>query len=247
MEPLDVSGALYGVGVGPGDPELMTLKANRLIRAARVIAYPAPLTEAGVGDSFARAIAAEAIAPGAEEIPIAVPMRPERTPAQDAYATAAETLAERLAAGSDVVVLCEGDPLFYGSFMYVAARLSPRFAVDVTPGVAAPMAAAAAVGAALTARAEAFSVIPCTAPMDEIEARLRLGGPAALMKLGRRLPEIRALIDRLGLTRRARYVADATEPTQVAAPLEDAPETAPYFSLILITSADAYAAPERAP
>ena len=111
-------GALYGVGLGPGDPELVTRKAWRLISAATVVAYPAPVG----GESFARSIAAEAIAPGAEEIAIEIPMRTERFPAQEIYDAAAATIARRLDDGRDVVVLCEGDPFFYGSFMYLYAR-----------------------------------------------------------------------------------------------------------------------------
>ncbi|MEO1720274.1 MAG: SAM-dependent methyltransferase, partial [Pseudomonadota bacterium] len=119
---------LYGVGVGPGDPELMTLKADRIIRTADVVAYPMAdftgVDSARENDSFARRIASHAISDAAIEVPIVIPMRVDRYPAQDVYARAASDLAEHLMLGRTVAVLCEGDPFFYGSFMYVFARLS---------------------------------------------------------------------------------------------------------------------------
>ncbi|MCO4825246.1 MAG: precorrin-2 C(20)-methyltransferase, partial [Amylibacter sp.] len=126
-----MNGMLYGVGLGPGDPELMTLKAARLIGGAEVIAYP---TLEG-GDSFARAIAADLIEDGTQEIAISIPMSVKREPAQAAYDQGAKQIARALDSGQDVVCLCEGDPFFYGSFMYLFARLSERFEVEVVPGV----------------------------------------------------------------------------------------------------------------
>ncbi len=117
------SGTLYGVGLGPGDPELLTLKAHRLIVNAKAVAYPAP----DDGPSFARAIAADFIPSGAKEIPIIVPMRVERYPAKAVYDKAAAEIASVLEGGEDVVTLCEGDPFFYGSFMYLFERLSRAF------------------------------------------------------------------------------------------------------------------------
>ena len=234
-------GTLIGVGVGPGDPELMTLKAYRLIAGAEAIAYLAADASDGPRESRARRIAESVIDENAIEIEIRTPMRNDRAAAQAAYDHGAARIAERLEAGQDVVVLCEGDPLFYGSFMYLLARLTPRFAAEVTPGVASPMAAAAAIGRPLTARAESFAVLPSTAGLDEIEARLAQTDAAALMKLGRRLPEIAALIERLGLMDRAFYIEGASEPGEVAVPLRDAPAEAPYFSMILVVGKDRYA------
>lgn len=225
-----MTGTLYGIGVGPGDPELMTLKAHRLIRAARVVAYPAP----DAGESFARAIAADAIAPGAVEIPMVVPMRADRFPAQEVYAAAADRIAGHLAAGEDVVVLCEGDPFFYGSFMYLFARLSPRFLVEVVPGVSSLAACAAAVGRPLVARNGVLSVLPGPLPDPELEARIGAADSLAILKVGRHMPRLRALIERLGLTPRAAYVERASLPEARACPLADAPEEAPYFSMILV-------------
>lgn len=232
-----VVGVLYGVGLGPGAPDLLTLRAARLIERAEVVAYPAPLG----GESFARSIAAEHISPAADEIRIDVPMTKARAPAQAAYDAAAEAIAERLRAGRDVVCLCEGDPFFYGSFMYLHARLAGRFETRVVPGVTSLTACAAAWGAPLIARDEPLTVIPGTWDEAEVEARLRLGGAAAILKVGRRLARLRALIERLGLAERAAYVARASLAQEVVTPLRDAPEDAPYFSMILIRGEDPYA------
>ena len=125
------TGTLYGVGTGPGDPQLVTRRAWSLVESAQVIAYPAPVS----GESFARSIVAEAISPDAVEIPMVVPMRTGRAPAQSIYDKGAGDIAAHLAAGRDVVLLCEGDPLFYGSFMYLLVRLRDDFPVEIVPGV----------------------------------------------------------------------------------------------------------------
>ena len=158
-----MSGVLYGVGVGPGAPDLITLRAARLIEGAGVIAYP---TLAG-GQSFARAIAADLIADGTVEIVMDVPMSVERAPAQAAYDAGAAQIATHLAAGRDVVCLCEGDPFFYGSFMYVFARLADQFACQVVPGVTSIAACAARAGRPLVARNERLTVLP--GPLPEAE------------------------------------------------------------------------------
>ena len=233
-------GTLHGLGLGPGDPELMTLKADRLIRSCPVIAYPAP----DHGESFARSIAAGSIPAGVEEIPIVIPMRAARAPAQAVYDRAAAVIAARLEAGLDVAVLCEGDPFFYGSFMYLFARLSGRFRTQVAPGVSALTASAAVAGRPLAARDAGLAVLPGTMPEAELAVRLRAmtasGGGAAILKVGRRLPRLRALLEAEGLARRAVYVGHATLTGQVVAPLAEAPAEAPYFSMILVPGTDAH-------
>ena len=225
------SGRLYGVGLGPGDPELMTLKAARLIGAAKVVAYPALAGAA----SFARSIAAGLIAPGTREIVIDVPMTVAREPAQAAYDIAAGAIAAELEAGCDVVCLCEGDPFFYGSFMYLFARLSDRFAVEVVPGVTSITACAARAGMPLAARTERLTVLPGPLPEAELKARIEGAESVAILKVGRHLPKIRAAIEVLGMTARAVYVERASLPDEVVCPLADAPDVAPYFSMILLT------------
>ena len=226
-----MTGKLIGVGLGPGDPDLITLKAARLIAAAGVIAYPAlPGTE-----SLARRIASGLIAEGAMELVIEVPMTQAREPAQAAYDLGAARIAEVLEAGRDVVMLCEGDPFFYGSFMYLHARLSPRFQVEVVPGVTSVSAAAARAGLPLAARNDVMAVIPAPLDDDTLRKRMESTDSFAILKLGRHIGRVRALLDDLGLTARARYVERATLAEEVILPLAEAPDPAPYFSLILVT------------
>lgn len=226
-----MSGTLFGIGLGPGDPELITLKAARLIAACPVIAYPKLPGE----DSFARSIAATLIPCGAEEIAIEVPITMAREPAQAAYDAGAADIATALEAGRDVAVLCEGDPFFFGSFMYLYARLSDRFAVEVVPGVVSVTAAAARAGLPLAARNECLLVVPAPLPEAVLKARIAAADSVAIMKLGRHLPKVRSVLDGLGLTRCAVYVERATLASERVCALAEAPEKAPYFSMILIT------------
>ncbi|WP_420335520.1 precorrin-2 C(20)-methyltransferase [Roseibium sp.] len=230
-----MSGTLYGVGLGPGDPELMTLKAHRLISSAEVIAYPAPDT----GESFARSIAASTIPLDAREIPIVVPMRVERFPAQEIYDKAAAEIAEVLSAGVDVVTLCEGDPFFYGSFMYLFERLCDRFDIEVVPGVTSLTACAAQLQRPLTSRNDVLTVIPGPLPDAAIEQKIEEAQAVAIMKVGRHLSRLRALLDRMGLLEQAGYVERASLAKQKVHRLIDLDEeTAPYFSMILIYKGD---------
>jgi len=226
-----MTGILYGVGLGPGAPDLITLRAARLIEAARVVAYP---SLAG-GASFARAIAADLIPATAREIVMDVPMTPAREPAQAAYDAGAAQIATALDAGDDVVCLCEGDPFFYGSFMYLFARLSDRYKVEVVPGVTSVTACAARAGRPLVARNERLTVLPGPLPEAELRARIESAESLAIMKVGRHLPKIRAVLDDLGLTQRATYIERATLSEEVILPLAQAPDNAPYFSMILLT------------
>ncbi|MDF1855201.1 precorrin-2 C(20)-methyltransferase [Pseudooceanicola sp.] len=239
---MSAAGMLYGVGLGPGDPELMTLKAARLIAGAGVIAYP---TLAGA-ESFARAIAAGVIPAAAEEIVMDVPMRVDRAPAQAAYDAGAARIAERLAAGRDVVCLCEGDPFFYGSFMYLFARLSGRFRVEVVPGVSSVNACAAVAGLPLVARNQRLEILAGTLPAAELRDRIVGAEAVAIMKVGRHLGKICTVLDDLGLIGRAVYVERATLANQRVQPLAGmvgdlAPGAAvavPYFSMILLTKGE---------
>ena len=226
-----MAGKLWGVGLGPGDPDLMTLRAHRLVSGARVLAYPAL---AGA-QSFARSIAAAAIAPDAREIVMDVPMTTAREPAQAAYDSGAVDIAAALEEGEDVVCLCEGDPFFYGSFMYLFARLSDRFEVEVVPGVTSIAACAARAGRPLVARNERLTVLPGPLPRAELKRRIEGAEAVAIMKVGRHMAKIRDVIDALGLTDRAVYVERASLPDEMICPLSDAPEKAPYFSMILLT------------
>lgn len=224
-------GVVYGVGVGPGDPELITLKAARLIAAADLIAYPAPET----GDSFARGIADPHIKAGRRELAIRMKIGDGQFPKDDIYAAAADRLAEAAEAGEMVVVLCEGDPFFYGSFMYLYARLADRVPVEVVPGVSSLMACAVASGGALAARNDVLTVIPAPLPEAELKRRLGDSEAAAIIKLGRHMPKVRKVLDDLDLASRARYVEHATLGSQKVMRLRDLGSApVPYFSMLLV-------------
>ena len=226
-------GTLYGVGTGPGDPQLVTRIAWSLIESAKVIAYPAP----DDGVSFARSIVADAISADAIEIPMVVPMRSGRMPAQSIYDQGAEVIKTHLDAGRDVIVLCEGDPLFYGSFMYLLARLRD-YDIEIIPGITSMTACAAAEAHPLVARNDILTVLP--APLDDatLEAGIKTAEAVVIIKVGRHLPRIRSLFDRLGYGETARYVSHASLPHQNCHKLSDAPDDAPYFSMIILYKGD---------
>jgi precorrin-2/cobalt-factor-2 C20-methyltransferase len=224
------TGRLYGLGLGPGDPELVTLKALRLLRAAPVVAYPAPEE----GDSFARRIVAQWLDRGQREIAIRFPMRPGPPPAA-IYEAAAAQLAAVMDAGDDIAYLCQGDPLFYGSFAGILTRLAARYSVTVVPGVSSLTACAAAASEPLVQRDETLSVIPASLPEDELAARLVQAEFAAIIKLGRHFAKLRRVLARLGLLDGAVYVERATLPNQrVAALATIDPASVPYFATALV-------------
>ena len=226
-----MTGKLIGIGVGPGDPELLTLKAHRLLTGARIVAYPAPDS----GESFARSIVAEFMPEGAVEIPIVVPMRVERFPAKAVYDEAAETIGEHLRSGEDVVVLCEGDPFFYGSYMYLYERLAGEFICEVVPGVSSLMASSAALGRPLAARNDVLTVIPGPSSDEVIRGKLANSDAIAFIKVGRHLSRLRDLIADAGLLGQAAYLQRVTLNNQKLFPLANLTEdVAPYFSIILI-------------
>lgn len=225
------TGTVFGIGVGPGDPELMTVKGARLLSEASVVAYPAPET----GDSLARAIAAPHLRADATEIAIRMPLSGNRFPVEAVYDRAAGEIGTHLARGENVAVLCEGDPFFYGSFMYIFARLAEDWPVEVVPGVSSLTACAAVTGTALAALTDVLTILPGPLPDDVLRARLAETDAAAIIKVGRHLPRIRALLDTLGLADRAQYVEHATMERQLVSPLDAVAEAgAPYFSMILI-------------
>jgi precorrin-2/cobalt-factor-2 C20-methyltransferase len=226
-----MSGTLYGLGVGPGDPELVTLKAVRLLRRLPVVAYPAPPE----GASFARSVVASLLSPAQTEIAVRVPMTRALAPAQAVYDRAAVEIGKHLEAGRDVGVLCQGDPFFYGSFIQLFERLAPRFPIQVVPGVSSLTTCAAAAGLPLVTRDETLTVLPATLPEAALEKRLKHVEAAAILKLGRHLPKVRRILKRLGLADHSTYIEHASLASQRVLPLEDVdPASAPYFSMILL-------------
>jgi precorrin-2 C20-methyltransferase / precorrin-3B C17-methyltransferase len=234
-----VTGRLYGVGLGPGDPELITRKAARLIAEADVIAF-----HAGVGkQSNARRIAADLI-PGTaieEELRYPVTTGPTAHPGgyagamADFYEECADRLAAHLEQGRTVVVLAEGDPLFYGSFMYLHDRLAPRFETEVVPGVPAFAAATAVLASPLVRQTDVLTVLPGTLDVPELARRLADTDGAIIMKLGRRFPGVVEALRQAGRLEHALYVERASMPAERWMPvMEVDPATVPYFSLIVV-------------
>ena len=225
------SGTLYGVGVGPGDPELVTLKALRILQTVPVLSWPAPEE----GPSLAREIVAQHLPGTQREIPIRMPLLPARFPANDVYDKAAREIGAVLAAGDNVAVICEGDPFFYGSFMYLFGRLAGDYPVEVVPGVSSLTACAAALGTPLSAKNDVLTVVPGPLDSETMKQRLADADAAAIIKVGRHLEKIRSVIDELGLGANARYIERATMSEQRIVPLaEVGDDDAPYFSMILV-------------
>ena len=233
-----MSGTLYGVGVGPGDPELLTVKAARIIEAADVVAYPG----AAHGRSVARSIAAAHLRPDHVEVQLLYPVTTGAADHPGGYEGAiaefyddcAQELAEHLEAGRDVAVLCEGDPFLYGSYMYLHDRLSGRFAAEVIPGVASFSAAAAAAGTPLVRRDETLTILPGTLPADVLAARLAASDAAVVMKLGRTFQTVRDAAQRAEVLDRGIYVERASSAAQRVRPLADVDGKVPYMSLVLV-------------
>jgi precorrin-2/cobalt-factor-2 C20-methyltransferase len=236
-------GVLYGVGVGPGDPELMTVKAMRILGKAQVVAYFAKRGKTGNAYATARPF----LHPEAELLPLSYPYTVEVSPRESAYIDAmrafydesAAQIAAQLARGRDVAVLCEGDPMFYGSYMYLHDRLAAQHTAQVIPGITSFAGCAAGAGIALVSTDRVFSIIPGTLPERELEAQLRSADAAAIIKLGRHFGKVRRVLERLGRLSGATYFEHGTTPQQVVTPLVDKhDEQSLYFSLIIVPSHD---------
>ena len=226
-----MTGTLYGVGVGPGDPDLITLKALKILQAAPVITYPAPEH----GESLARKIAAPHLPQGRREIIFRMNLDPKSFPDRGFYDDAAAEIAEVLRGGQDVAMICEGDPFFYGSFMYLFHRLTGEFTVEIIPGISSLMACAGAGLTPLAARNEVLSVLPAPLGEANIRAGIQQADTVAIIKLGRHTPKIYAILDDLDLLDRAQYVEHATMDNQMVRPLRDVDTSrAPYFAMILV-------------
>jgi precorrin-2 C20-methyltransferase/precorrin-3B C17-methyltransferase len=236
-----MSGRLFGVGVGPGDPELMTIKARRTIEGAAVVAYPV----ARHGRSISRRAAAPYLREGQIELAMTYPVTTEKTDhpegydgaLRDFYDESAALIAEHLDAGRDVAVLCEGDPFFYGSYMYVHERLAHRYRTEVVAGVTAFSAAAAAAGTPLAKHDDVLTVLPGTLSPDVLAARLQGADAAVVMKLGRTFDGVRAAARKAGVSARGVYVERASAPEERVAPLDEVDGPVPYMSLVLVPTA----------
>ncbi len=234
-----MSGILYGVGLGPGDPELVTVKAARVISEADVVAYHS----ARHGRSIARGIAEPYLRVGQIEEHLIYPVTTETTDHPDGYAgamrdfyeTAAERIAGHLSAGRDVALLAEGDPLFYSSYMHMHTRLTRRFDAVIVPGVTSVSAASAATGTPLVTGDEVLSILPGTLPVAELARRLSDTDAAVIMKLGRTYTQVREALSLSGRLGDALYVERASTDGQRVLPAAEVDHAdVPYFSLAIL-------------
>ncbi|WP_019925912.1 precorrin-2 C(20)-methyltransferase [Nocardia sp. BMG111209] len=232
-------GKLWGIGLGPGDPELVTVKAARIIGAADVIAFHS----ARHGRSISRGIAAPYMRPGQLEEHLIYPVTTETTDhpggyqgaMDEFYAQAAERLATHLAAGRSVALLAAGDPLFYSSYMHMHRRLADRFEAEIIPGVTSVSAASAALGTPLVEGEQVLTVLPGTLPPDELARRLAETDAAAVMKLGRTYPGVRQALSQSGRLADAYYVERASTGRQrVLRAADVADSDVPYFAITLV-------------
>jgi precorrin-2/cobalt-factor-2 C20-methyltransferase len=233
------TGKLLGIGVGPGDPELMTLKAARALAEAEVIAYFAKAGNA----SHSRAIAAAHVRADVIELPLLYPVTTEvpkcstgyRDTISDFYDEAAAKIAAHLEAGCTVAVVCEGDPMFYGSYMHLHTRLAPRFAAEIIAGVTGMSGCWSAAGMPMAQGDDVFTVLPATLPEDELARRLADANAAVVMKVGRHLPKLRRALATSGRLPRAIYVERGTMADSKMIPLSaKADDDAPYFAVVLV-------------
>lgn len=233
------TGKLWGIGLGPGDPELVTVKAARLIAEADVVAFHS----ARHGRSISRGIAAPYLREGQIEEHLVYPVTTETTDhpggyqgaIDEFYEQAAARLATHLAAGRTVALLAAGDPLFYSSYMHMHRRLADRFEAEIVPGITSVSAASAALGTPLVEGEQVLTVLPGTMPVDQLTERLRNTDAAAIMKLGRTYPGVRQALSDSGRLADAYYVERASstrERVLAAADVDDA--DVPYFAITLV-------------
>jgi precorrin-2/cobalt-factor-2 C20-methyltransferase len=234
-----MSGKLLGVGVGPGDPELLTIKAMRALKAADVVVHFAK----DGNRSRARAIVEEHLSPAVTELELRYPITteiPKKTPAycrtlREFYDDGAKAIARHLDQGRRVAVICEGDPFFYGSYMHLHVRLAPHYPTDVIAGVTGMSGCWSAAGEPIAQGNDVFTVIPGTLPQPELERRLAESDAIVIMKLGRNLAKVRRALDRSGRLERAIYVERGTMPESVSMQLTaKTDDHAPYWALVLV-------------
>jgi precorrin-2/cobalt-factor-2 C20-methyltransferase len=232
-------GKLIGVGVGPGDPDLLTLKAVQVLQCADVVAH---FAKAG-NSSNARAIAAQFLRPDVWELPLLYPITTEkptgdsdyRSAIQGFFDEAASAVAAHLDAGRSVAVLSEGDPLFFGSYMHLHVRLMKQYPTDVIPGVTAMSGCWSAAGLALAQGDDVLTVVPATLDEAELVRRFRQNDPTVIMKVGRNLSKVRRALTAADRLNQATYVERGTMDQEQLMPLVDkTDDSAPYFAIILV-------------
>jgi precorrin-2/cobalt-factor-2 C20-methyltransferase len=230
-------GKVICVGLGPGDPELMSVKADRLVRAARHVAYFCKSGRQG----HARSIVENVISPSATEYPMEYPVTTEIPLDDPRYnemmAAFYEDWSARIAGvaqSTDVVVLCEGDPFFYGSFMHLHARLQGRVEIEIVPGITGMSGCWTSTGQPITWGDDVLTVVMATLPEAELTRRIADTDALVVMKIGRNLPKLRSALARTGKLEQAWLIERGTMPGQKVQRLVDAGESVPYFSIAVI-------------
>jgi precorrin-2/cobalt-factor-2 C20-methyltransferase len=236
---MSTQGRLIGVGTGPGDPELLTIKAAKAIESADVIAFFAKQGRSGNG----RAIVQHLISDRAELLPLYYPVTTEIDKGEAAYQSqitgfydaSAAAVAARLDAGKTVAILSEGDPMFYGSYMHLHVRLAHRYPTEVIPGISAMSGCWSVAGMPIVQGDDVLSVLPGTMAEAELTRRLADTQAAVIMKVGRNLPKIRRALESAGRLKEAVYVERGTMANAAMIKLAERPDgDAPYFSLVLV-------------
>src|ERR1700712_205853 len=234
-----MSGRLYGLGVGPGDPELITVKGLRLLTSAPGVAYF--VAKGKKGNAFG--IIEGHLKDTQTRMPLVYPVTTEALEPPLCYETiigdfedeSAIRIADHLEAGRNVAVICEGDPFFYGSYMYLHDRLAERFEAEVVAGVWSMLGGVAVLGVPLVYRNQSLSVLSGVLPEADLREKLAATDAAVIMKLGRNFDKVRRVLKDLGLDKRALYVERATMENQRIVPLNDVdPMASPYFSLLVV-------------
>ena len=233
------SGRLIGVGVGPGDPDLLTLKAVRAMQSADVIAHFAKAGNA----SNARATVRQFLRPGVPELPLLYPITTERPAADPQYRSAiqgffdeaATAVATHLDAGRTVAVLSEGDPLFFGSYMHLHVRLMKHYPTDVIPGVTGMSGCWSAAGLPIVQGDDVLTVLPGTLDEAELVRRFRENDPTVVMKIGRNLSKVRRALMAADRLASATYIERGTmNDERLMALVEKPDDSAPYFAIVLV-------------
>lgn len=255
--PVPKIGRMIGVGTGPGDPELLTLKAVRALAQADVLAYFAKAGRRGNGRTILDGLGAsptvaallapgqmdDILKPGRIELPLYYPVTVEIETGHDDYKSqitefydaSAASIAAHLDAGRCVAILSEGDPMFYGSYMHLHVRLAGRYDAEVVPGVTAMSGCWSVAGVPIVQGDDVLSILPGTMAEAELCRRLEDTQAAVIMKVGRNLPKIRRALAAAGKLDGAIYVERGTMANAAMIPLSDKPDDqAPYFSLVLV-------------
>jgi precorrin-2/cobalt-factor-2 C20-methyltransferase len=228
-------GTLYGIGVGPGDPELITLKAVNTLKKVDVV-----LAAASTKNDFslAQSIAAPHLRPGVDIVRLNFPMTRDQAVLDAAWAANAETVLNLLAAGKSAAFLTLGDPLTYSTFGYLLRTLNGRLAdipVEVIPGITSYQAAAAHTGRVLVESGENLAVVSGVASEQELERILSAADSAVILKAYKSMPTIRRVLTRLGLAERAVFVTRlGHEGEEIITDLANVPDKPSYFSLVLV-------------